>query len=73
MRIPTSMRLKPLAACLAAALAAAPAGVLLADPAHPIARSQPLAHSVKRSHVAQFLALNSGLTKRGLSLQQVMA
>ena len=69
MKNPTSMRLKPLAACLAAALAIAPAGVLLADPAH---RPQSSAHAGKRTHVAQFLAVNSGLTKKGLSLRQVM-
>lgn len=71
MNIPASLRLKPLAACLAAALAIVPAGALLADPSHPLAGSQ-APSAIKRPHVAQFLAANPGLTKRGLSLQQVM-
>jgi hypothetical protein len=70
MNMSSSFRLKPLAACLAAALAIVPAGALLAEPAHPLTRPQPLAHV--RSHVAQVLASSSGLTRKGLSLREVM-
>jgi hypothetical protein len=72
MNVPSSLRLKPLAACLAAAFAIVPCGALLADPAHPIARPQSLPHTLKGSHIAQWLATSPGLTRKGLSLQQVM-
>ncbi len=68
----SSSRLKPLAACLAAALAIAPAGVLLADPAHPVVQPMSSASVPHRSHIAQWLATSSGLTRKGLSLQQMM-
>jgi hypothetical protein len=71
MNVTSSLRLKPLAACLAAALAAVPGGALLADPAHPLVQSQP-ARTLKQSHVAQWLATSPGLTRKGLTLQQVM-
>ncbi|MEP7043166.1 MAG: right-handed parallel beta-helix repeat-containing protein [Dokdonella sp.] len=71
MNMSSPLHLKPLAACLAAALAIVPAGALLADPAHPLASPRP-AHAIKRSHVAQLLATSSGLTRKGLSLRQVM-
>ena len=63
MNVSSPLRLKPLAACLAAALALAPAGVLLADPAH---RPQ----EAKRSHVAQLLAQTRA--QRGPTLSEVM-
>ena len=69
MKTTSSLRLKPLAACLAAALAIVPAGALLADPAR--AAAQP-AHTIKRPHVAEFAAQATGLTRKGLSLQQVL-
>ncbi|MGA9342614.1 MAG: right-handed parallel beta-helix repeat-containing protein, partial [Rhodanobacteraceae bacterium] len=71
MKVPSSMSLKPLAACLAAALAVVPAGVLLADPTHPLAHPLP-PHATSRSYVAQWLATNPGLTKKGQSLEQVL-
>jgi hypothetical protein len=63
MNVSSPLRLKPLAACLAAALALAPAGVLLADPVHrpPEAR---------RSHVAQLVAQTRA--HRGPTLGEVM-
>src|SRR4249919_4258931 len=63
MNVSSPLRLKPLAACVAAALALAPAGVLLADPAH---RPQ----EAKRSHVAQLLAQTR--VQRGPTLSEVM-
>lgn len=72
MNMPSSLRLKPLAACLAAVFAMVPGGALLADPAHPITQPQSAAPRQKNSHVAQWLATSSGLTRKGLSLQQVM-
>jgi len=72
MNIVPSLRLKPLAIGLAVALALAPAGVLLADPARPLMRPQPPAHIAKRPPVAEMLAMNTGLTKKGLTLKQVM-
>lgn len=72
MNVTSCLRPKPLAACLAAALAIAPVGALLADPAHPSARPQQPTNALKRAQVAQWLASSSGLTRKGLSLQQVM-
>lgn len=72
MNVSSSLRLKPLAACLAAALAIVPACPLFAEPARPEPRPQHALQAVKRSHVAQFLATSTGLTHKGLSLQQVM-
>jgi hypothetical protein len=72
MNVSSSLRLKPLAACLAAALAIVPGGALLADPAHPAARPQPSANAPKGAQIARWLASSSGLTRKGLSLQQVM-
>jgi hypothetical protein len=70
MNVPSSLRLKPLAACLAAAFAMVPGGALLADPEHSAAKSQ--SPAPRGSQVAQWLATSSGLTRKGLSLQQVM-
>ncbi|HEY6986590.1 MAG TPA: hypothetical protein VH375_10950, partial [Rhodanobacteraceae bacterium] len=63
----SSSRLKPLAVCLAAALAIAPAGALLADPAH--SAGLPQSQAITRSHAAQLVASS----RRGSSLREVMA
>jgi hypothetical protein len=65
---PSSLRLKPLAICLTAALAVAPTGVLLADRLHPSLHAAPT--SVWRSSVAQAIALSPGVNRKGRSLEQ---
>jgi len=55
MNVPSPFRLKPLAACLAAALALAPVGAVVANPAD---RPQPPAHVARHSLAAEFLAMS---------------
>ena len=54
MNVPSPLRLKPLAACLTAALALAPVGATLAEPTQ---RAQPPAHVAGHSRAAEFLAM----------------
>ncbi len=66
MKLSSSLRLKPLAACLAVALAVVPAGVLLADPLKPIGQ----APAARRSFAAQVVAASA--EGRAPALKQVM-
>jgi len=66
MNVSSSFRLKPLAACLAAALAIVPAAALLAEPLKPVGQSP----AVKRSFTAQLIAASA--RGRGPTLKEVM-
>jgi hypothetical protein len=66
MNVSSSLRLKPLAACLAAALALVPAAALLAEPLKPVGHSP----GAKRSFAAQVIAASA--EDRGPTLQNVM-
>ena len=66
MRASSSLRLKPLAACLAAALAIIPAAALLAEPLKPVGHSP----GAKRSFAAQVIAASA--EGRGPTLKDVM-
>jgi len=66
MNVPTSLRLKPLAACLAAALAVVPVSALMADPLKPVGHSP----GAKRSFAAQVIAASA--EGRGPTLTEVM-
>jgi hypothetical protein len=66
MNVSSSLRLKPLAACLAAALAIVPAAALLAEPLKPAGHSP----GVKRSFAAQVIAASA--EGRGPTLKDVM-
>ena len=67
MNVPSPLRLKPLAACLAAALALAPVGAAVAESSQ---RPQPPAHVAKRSLAAQFLAMSR--PTHGPTLREVL-
>ena len=66
MNVPSSLRVKPLAACLAAALAIAPVAALLAEPLQPVGHSP----GAKRSFAAQLIAASA--EGRGPTLTEVM-
>src|SRR5690349_10877812 len=66
MNVSSSLRLNPLAACLAAALAIVPAVALLAEPLKPVGQSP----AVKRSFAAQLIAASA--RGRGPTLKEVM-
>jgi hypothetical protein len=66
MNVSSSLRLKPLAACLAAALAIIPAATLLAEPLKPVGQSP----AVRRSFAAQAIAASAH--DRGPTLKDVM-
>jgi hypothetical protein len=70
MNVLPSLRLKPLAACLAAALAIVPVAALLADRAEATMRQPPPADAPRRSFAAQWLAASE--PRRGTSLKEVM-
>lgn len=66
MNVSSSLRLKPLAACLAAAFAIVPTATLLAEPYKPVGQSP----GVRRSFAAQVIAASA--QGRGPTLKDVM-